>query len=873
AFAKIKDLLTRIANWARGMGFQTWEDVFTKIDRGELAQRYEKAFGVSQDGVSRETLGVVRAGQLPDAPGLTGQPSAVHPVIGLAEIIRDFREALGMPVRQGRLDPGLRRAAARRGGRLLGQYSRATGVTRLAVSNDFDSMTHEGGHHMEVRYEGAIDPIIQAAATELGPLAAQIGYQPTDLREGFAEFFRRYITNPQTARAQAPGFFADFEAMLQAEDPDMLGRLENIQAAYLSFLTGSPMEVARAQQTILVGRDNAAWRFFQDVQDRGWADTTADRLHWLYYSTIGKNHGWWMATRELLNLVEENQGVRRDLMAIDNPNKLLRMMPHTTSWAQQDLKEGIATRAHPNGLGPSLHQALATAFGGTQAGQWNEQNLTDFGNYLIHRRAVHLFVQHNPQLRQIVQQFVAAHPELGYLLNNLPQNTESELQYPPTLQPLIQHLQNLVELEATQPNYQAAADQYYAFNRNILLFLQEKGLISTEEFNRLVNSPDYAPFQRDMSDRELTAGPDASRRPKVNGPLANKYGVYHAIHGSSRDIINPIQSTVQFVYEMRLRAAFNDTLAAMDRLATAAGPGSGAIFERLPAHEAQRHNVSIREALRRAARQAGISDTDTTIMIGNVESYLGPNAVAQLFTLQQTAERGERIVWFYENGRPVPARLADGQLGQMMFEAFTTLGRRSPDTWLKMLSLPATMVRTGVTLAPEFILRNIFVDAIASTVNSPYARPFLTQIRGVREVLSGSRYHHLYNRYAGMMGGANVQAISDQSIDRDINDLRQRGFTVQRPRTIREFFKLIFQVGEFSETATRVGVFRNAMRSAMADGLSEQEAAFEAAHAAHDVMDFSRHGSKTELLRRGIRFFGAATQGVDRYVRSITAQG
>lgn len=872
-FARIKEMLTKIAHWANGLGFDTWQDVFTKADRGELARRYEAAFGTGTPRVDeRDTLGAVRAGQLPDAPGFTGQPGAVHPVIGLAEIIRDFRNVLGMPVRQGRLNPQLRRAVGRRGAQLYGQYTRGAGVTRLAVSNDFDTMSHEGGHHMEMRYAGQLPGIMAIHGAELGNLATQIGYQRTDLSEGFAEFFRRYVTNPQTAQAQAPGFYAEFEAMLQAVDPEMLGQLENIQNAYLSFLTGSPVDVASAQQTVLVGRDSMRTRFLQDIENQGVVNTLSDRLHWLYYSTLGKNHGWWMATRALLDLVEENRGQRMDISAIDNPNKLLRMVPHTTSWAQQDLKEGISLAAHPNGIGPSMHAVLNTAFGGSRAAQWNERMLTDFGNYLISRRAVHLFVQHNPALRPVVQQFVAANPQLNYLLARLPQNVESELEHAPTLLPLSNHLQVLLEYEGTQPQFQQAADQYYAFNRNILLFLHEKGLISTEDFNRLVDSPDYAPFQRDMSDRELTSGPDASRRPKVNGPLANKYGVYREIRGSTRDIINPIQSTVQFVYEMRLRAAFNDTLRAMDRLARAAGNGSGAIFERLPAHDARGRDVEIRAALRQAARQAGLSTADTDLMLVNVEGFLGPNAVAQLFTLQQTSENGERIVWFYEDGKPIPALLADGQLGQMMFEAFTTLGRRSPDAWLKMLSLPAGVVRTGVTLAPEFILRNIFVDAIASAVNSPYARPFLTQARGLREVFTGGRYHHLYNRYAGMMGGAQVQAISDQSIERDFEDIRNLGFTIRRPRGVRDFFKMLFQFGEFSETATRVGVFRNAMIANMADGLTEHQAAFEAAHAAHDVMDFSRHGSKTELLRRAIPFFGAATQGMDRYARTMTAQ-
>ena len=39
-------------------------------------------------------VGVVRAGSLPDAPGFQPRPGATHPVVGLAEMIHEFRRAL-----------------------------------------------------------------------------------------------------------------------------------------------------------------------------------------------------------------------------------------------------------------------------------------------------------------------------------------------------------------------------------------------------------------------------------------------------------------------------------------------------------------------------------------------------------------------------------------------------------------------------------------------------------------------------------------------------------------------------------------------------------------------------------------------------------
>lgn len=912
---RIRRLMARLRNWVRAGLWRSSSDILADVELGRIARRAQErvqqmnrdherverfapppaetrdgrapaAPAQGQGALAASTAPVVRAGHLPGARGFQPSQPPGTPVKGLSEIVRDLERALGMTVRQGRLDPGLkRRMRAAGAGDVLGQYNRQTGVARLQIRNDIDVLSHEAGHHIEGKMGQPLADLKQTHAGELTPLASP---GPDALSEGFSEWLRRYITNPAAARNVAPTFHDAFEQLVDQSSPALLQSLHEAQSAYEGLITGDPQDVKIANQTVLLGRDNSFTRFLRDAEGAGVVDTMSDRLHWLYFSMVGKNHGWWFATRQLLDLVERNTGQRIDLKAVENPNKLLRRLSHTTSWAMQDLKRGVATAARPNGGGVSMHDVLRTAFGDASTGiwnqirrasgreqiaDWNETALKTFGDYLISRRAILLYVRYRPALRQYIESYIQQHPEIDYMLARLPQNAESTLPNPPTLEPLLHHLESLMRHEAEQPQFRQAAEMYYQFNDDMLLFLHEKGLLSDEDLSNLQQQNDYAPFQRDMSDREMVSGAQASRRGAREAAQANKYAVYQSIHGSMRDLINPVQSTVQFVYEMRLRAALNDTLVAMDELARRAGPGGGAIFERLPAHEAEGYTVDIQNALKRAARDAGLSEHDTTAMLGNVEQFIGPNATATLFTMQQAGERGERIVWFYENGKPVPAQLADGTLGQMLFEGFTTMGKRSADTWMKVLALPAIGVRFGVTRSFEFIFRNIFVDAITAPVNSPYGMPFTTQASGLKQILGGGEYHRLYNRYAGMLGGEATQAISDQSIDRDIKRLRTQGFHIRRPKSVFEFFRMAFQLGEFTETATRVGIFKKAMESAMADGLSEHEAAAEAAHHAHDVIDFSRHGSKTEAIRRTIPFWNAAVQGMDKYVRAMTGQG
>jgi predicted transcriptional regulator len=894
-FKRISDLIDKIVSGFKGEGFQTWEDIFRKVDEGELKRRYEEIYGRTDQ---PNTQAMIRAGVIPDARGIAQAPGATRvtqphapknmaqqavqrflprqrPLKALSELMKDFQQAAGLSVRTGRIDPALQRqATAAGGGQVLGQYN---GVARLRVQRDFDIFSHEAGHHIERLLGGRLTVAMNAFSHELLPLAGIVaGNQNTMLREGFAEFFRRYLTNEAAARAQAPGFYRTFENLVEAENPRLFWTLQDIQDEYDNFLLGDPLDRGAAQQTVLTRPTSATRRFFQDAERDGFVSTMADRLYDLHHgfiqSVFDKRHGWWMATRGLLNEIERLTGNRVTLNAADNPNKLIRMTSHTQAWAMQDLKEGIALRGRPNGRRVSMHQVLATAFGGTAQSAWNEARARAFGDYLIARRAVLLYVRYRPQFRVQIQQFVAANPQMGFLLARLPNNAVSDLPNPPTAEPLYEHLNRLLEHERRNPQFRQAAELYYSFNKDMIQLLYEKGLITLEEKNEYQQDRDYCPFQRNMEDRELVDNADnRSKRPPRGRDKANKYDVYREIQGSMRDIINPIQSTVQTMFEIRLRAAINDTLAAMDRVARQAGQAGNEIFERLPPTEARAVEVRIREQLRQAARAAGMTATDTAIMLTNVESQIGQNVVTTMFTQSQASEKGEKIVWFFENGKPIPAQLPDGTLGQMMFHGLTAVGQRNMGQLMDAAAWTAGVARTGVTFSFGFMIRNIITDSIASWVNSPYARPVLTQAAGAREIISSGRYLHLYNRYAGMMGGAGHAALSDQSIERDIHALRQRGFAVRVPRSLRDLVKAVFQIGEFSETATRVGIFRNAMISAERDGLSQFDAAIEAAHYAHDVMDFSQHGSKTEAFRRVIPFFNAALQGIYKYGKTLTA--
>ena len=70
-------------------------------------------------------------------------------------------------------------------------------------------------------------------------------YEPYTL-EGFAEFTRMYVTNPEAAKSLAPEFYKKFEADLGKDYPEMKEALLDARDYYGSYLEGDPRSVVRS---------------------------------------------------------------------------------------------------------------------------------------------------------------------------------------------------------------------------------------------------------------------------------------------------------------------------------------------------------------------------------------------------------------------------------------------------------------------------------------------------------------------------------------------------------------------------------------------------------------------------------------------------
>lgn len=356
--------------------------------------------------------------------------------------------------------------------------------------------------------------------------------------------------------------------------------------------------------------------------------------------------------------------------------------------------------------------------------------------------------------------------------------------------------------------FKRAADLYYKFNDNMLTIMEDAGLIS-EETHRVLNEKykHYCPLMRDFSD---TAAADAFIGGLSNGGrgIANVSNPLKriSIEGSERNVFNPLESTVNAVTVICNRAERNKV---------------GQMAVEL-AQEAGLENVVVEVEGDKADEKNCIF---TVMFNGKKQAY------------QTSQELYGPIV-----GYNLPAA------GLMLGVARSA----------------AHLLRTGATMSPSFILRNLIRDTIFAGISSKNGFvPILDTIRGAQALLNDPKMKAEFET-AGItsFNFYNTAEEIAKSLDEMADNKNWREYTPSDiwKVLIKHPTKPFVFTSEFVESATRMGEYLKAREK----GLSIEEAA----RAARDLtLDFSRSGVSGEKYNQVVPFFNACLQGGDKLRR------
>lgn len=349
--------------------------------------------------------------------------------------------------------------------------------------------------------------------------------------------------------------------------------------------------------------------------------------------------------------------------------------------------------------------------------------------------------------------------------------------------------------------FKAAADIFYKVNDNVISIMEDAEVFSHDLAKTLrTKYRKYCPLLRDFSD---TAAADSF----IGGLTEGGRGIGNVsvplkrinIEGSERGVLNPLETILKSYAVMLNRAERNKVaLMAVENSRTA---DLHELIQEVPGTTADPKNCVF-----------------TVLINGKKKAY------------KTTQDLYGPIV-----GYNLPA-------ANLAFGVARTAAR---------------MLRTGATMSPSFILRNVLRDTVFAGVSSKNGFiPIVDTIRGAialaKDPAMRAEFEAAgvteYNFYSS-------QKSRIKSLD---------AMAGETPASAWEIMKAVFSrleaTSDFFESSTRMGEYMKARQK----GLSMEETA----RAAREVtLDFSRSGRIGEQVNQVVPFFNACLQGGDKMVR------
>jgi len=375
--------------------------------------------------------------------------------------------------------------------------------------------------------------------------------------------------------------------------------------------------------------------------------------------------------------------------------------------------------------------------------------------------------------------------------------------------------------------FSAAFEDLKQFQDHSLDYLQDSGILDAKAATKMrAANQDYIPFFRVMDGQKNRGiGSGLTARNPVKG-----------IRGSWRDIIDPLESVIKNTFLYINLAEKNAVGRALIDLAKSR-EGLGKYVERVPT-EMRPVTVSpeeIARALKDLGEKIGF-EGDLPAEAFEAFTVFRPNAF--------TPKDDTINVWI--KGKPVPY-----QVHPELARAFKALDKESMHTLFKLLSYPASWLRAGATLTPEFIARNPVRDQWSAYINSKYGYvPGFDLIRGIFHILKKDDLYWEFKK-----SGADHSMLV--SMDRDylqdnLGEILQ-GYPLKN--VIRNPIEGLRMLSELTEMGSRIGEFE---RGIAKEGTTK-EGKQAAAYAARELtLDFSRSGSAVRGALNAITAFSNA---------------
>lgn len=567
--------------------------------------------------------------------------------------------------------------------------------------------------------------------------------------------------------------------------------------------------------------------------------------------------------KKMEKLIEENKGERGESV---DPYTLMRL-----------LRGSVGRAAHFLEQGTTDFRTLATNGESLKAALNKEQDMTGLRNYMVAKRAVEL---HDRGIETGVDKTTAA-----------------------------------AAVKEGKGRFDETAKRVTAYQDRVTQYLRDAGILSDEAYSAMKEAnKDYVPFFRLMEDQAAGIGKGSS----VKNPI-------HGIKGSSRQILDPIESIIKNTYVYVALAERNAANRAFIRHADktkqpdlfyakvkqpvqAVELQEAEIRKLFNAFVTERKNVVssersesttaksasgqpdskgftlVKNRVMEALKARGFSEGETTQMVerlmakggeaGTVEKLIKEVEKTELVQELNIRLPHEAATVFRALKTPLrPNEIAVFEHGKrVVYEvdpdvatAFKAMDAETANLFVRLIAIPAQTLRAGAILSPDFIARNSIRDQLSAMILSKGGYfPVFDFVRGAMSLIKKDEAYGNWLK----SGGANAAMVSvdRQYLSQHLFQLNKDTGLMERAWNVAKSpIEVLRVASELVENSTRLGEFKK-LTGPDSKKTDLQKAGF----ASREVtLDFARIGANMRAVNMISAFTNAQIQGLDRVVRGF----
>ena len=609
-----------------------------------------------------------------------------------------------------------------------------------------------------------------------GAVCEKIGIKPSkELNHYISDWLQNGAPNNNSAEA-------DTFAKAMRENPDVADQLLDLQSAFMRW---NQMDAMEKMQSIISRRETEK-------------TSLSSKLEYAYDQLIEELG----PVKRLVKQIEKKTGKLQNAL---NPYVAFRLFRGHHGRAMTmlegsgaNMKEVLA-RHYPNlnwdGF-KTLHEILDSV-----GGLHDEKIRDEFGNYAL---ACHVYDIHlrNDQMQM----------QIDMLEKQLESTKDEEKQK--KLKERIERLDRSIMLTPISrtdcgqiireygDKYGQAQQDLVHFSNMTLAILKDSGVISETRYNRILSRwPNYVPMFRVFDENEKKNFGDSLQ----------------ALEGSTRDVIDPLESIIRNTFDFVKKAEKNKAKCLLARLAQMSDVG---------------------KYIEPVANNKPNADTVITYYVDGEKKYLetDPSVVAAV------------------NG----------------------MGIDQSNLLMKIIRFPARLARAAFTVTnPAFLFRNTLRDTQDAFIYND--RGTITPMDFVRAFMHAFRKDDIYWEWMSS-GAAQASAIS---IDRDYAQATLNSMTKTWKQMFKEniltfpfkaFLDATERVAEFSELGTRIAAYERTKKALGKEGALTSLELAEAAYESRDLMDFARGGKASRQWNSLAIFANASLQGWDKFFRTFNVR-